>query len=363
MKSQKRIEYLVYILIWFIVFTIPIFSDNNLYGKDWNFIFSEWIRYIPLLLVFTINDVLLSKKLLLKEKYWQYIISIILLLITSAFLFELTRVINFNMDDSANSIVQTPDHFPPPPEGPMRSSYLRNILESMILSILVIGFNDAIKMVFRFHKIELERQESKKIHLETQLSFLRTQISPHFFMNTLNNIHALVDLDPERAQESIIKLSNLMRYLLKQSEDGHNTISEEFNFLVSYIDLMKLRYSEKVKVTTNFVMQDPKINIPSLLFVSVVENAFKYGVSYAKKSFINISALQDQNSITFTVENSKINNTEINPSKSSLTKTKTGVGLNNLKKQLDLLFPQKHLLKIDDNDELYKVTIQIPIEP
>jgi len=380
MKSQRKIEVLIYTLIWLMVFIIPIFSDNNLDGKDWNFIFSEWIRYTPLLIIFIINDLWLSKKYLLKRKYLKYVISIVILLITFSSVFVFTRHINQaivpvreelmppmnhsradmmpdeNLNNQRGSDLSFDGNPPLPPDIRKMHSPLRNILESIILSFLVIGFNDALKLAFRFNKDEVSRQKSEKIYLETQLSFLRTQISPHFFMNTLNNIHALIDIEPERAQKAIIKLSNLMRYLLKQSEDGQNTIKEEFNFLMAYIDLMSLRYSDKVKINTDFILDYPDVKIPSLLFISVVENAFKYGVSYEKESFIDIMALQDTHNLKFISINSKTSN-----SNNKNTLSRTGVGLSNLKKQLDLLFPEKYTLKIEDKEDTYKITIIIPV--
>ncbi len=143
-------------------------------------------------------------------------------------------------------------------------------------------------MMVRWSKLEQEKTLLEKENVQNQLAFLRNQVSPHFFMNTLNNIHALIDVDTEEAKEAIIKLSKLMRHLLYDSQAELVPLAKEMEFIQSYINLMKLRFSEKVKINLSIPDQLPDKSIPPFLFTSFVENAFKHGISYQNSSFIDI---------------------------------------------------------------------------
>ena len=123
-------------------------------------------------------------------------------------------------------------------------------------------------------------------------------------MNTLNNIHALIDISTEDAKESVIKLSKLMRYLLYDSEQGNTKLSREIEFIKSYVDLMKLRYSSKVSIKLSFPEFIPSIDIPPMLFTSIVENAFKHGISYQHESYIEIVLNVDEKYVYFRIKNS-----------------------------------------------------------
>ena len=122
---------------------------------------------------------------------------------------------------------------------------------------------------------DLERQR-----LESELQYLKYQLNPHFFMNTLNNIYALVDLNTEQAKKTIIELSKLMRYVLYEANKNQISLEHEIQFLENYIALMKLRYIDNLNIRTEFPVVVPCVQIPPLLFISLLENAFKHGVSY-----------------------------------------------------------------------------------
>jgi LytS/YehU family sensor histidine kinase len=165
------------------------------------------------------------------------------------------------------------------------------LLNSVFIGILILGFDLGLRTSFKWSRLEQQRTQLEKENIKNELAFLRNQLSPHFFMNTLNNIHSLIDIDTEEAKESIIRLSHLMRHLLYDSEDESIPLSKEVNFIQSYVELMKLRYTDKVKVSFTVDSDTSNISIPPLLFTSLIENAFKYGVSYKQKSFINIEKI------------------------------------------------------------------------
>ncbi len=174
----------------------------------------------------------------------------------------------------------------------------------MIFSFLLVGFDTGLMTIFRLAKSERKRAILEKQNADVQLAFLRNQVSPHFFMNTLNNIHSLIDFDTDEAKDSIIRLSKLMRHLLYDSEIEKIPIRKEIEFIKNYVDLMKLRYSDKVKITLDLPDQLPDKSIPPLLFTSFVENAFKHGISYQHSSFINITFSIDDDQLNFEVRNS-----------------------------------------------------------
>jgi LytS/YehU family sensor histidine kinase len=171
-------------------------------------------------------------------------------------------------------------------------------------------------------------------------------------MNTLNNIHALVDIDTDEAKKAIIKLSNLMRHLLYDSEEKMTPIKKEINFIESYVELMRLRFSDKVKVKVKITDQIPNKSIAPLLFTSLLENAFKHGISYNADSFINIVLTFNEDKLIFEIENSN---------HFKKTETASGIGLENTKKRLDLIYKNKYTLSIDDNEKIYRVNLSVPI--
>lgn len=363
MISRGKSENLIYLFIWIIVLALPVFTLRGEANFNWTRVVTEWIRIFPFLLIFVLNNRLLVPALLFQKKHLQYLAFLTLAVVLISFLFDYTKVFldYFMMNDpvpfrSPAPFDQPPgfDRMPPPREELEHLAFWGRSIDRIVFSYLVAGFNTAVKLVFRSQEEEKKIEEQKKIHLQTELSFLRQQISPHFFMNTLNNIHALIDIDTNQAQVAVIKLSKLMRYLLTESQQGKAPIKDEFDFLNSYIDLMRLRYSDRVKISVELNVEKPEKKIPSLLFVSLVENAFKYGVSYSKPSFITIWSKTTNEELIFSVKNS------ISPEKS--LEPGTGVGLENLRKQLSLIYGSNFKFEVQEIEEVYQVLLQIPLE-
>jgi len=343
---KNKSENIIYLIIWLIVYLLPIFTLQEARNFSQTRVYMEWIRMLPFLLIFIVNNSLLLPKLLMHKKTILYGISalalVIVVTLASPYLKHLQNLI-------FEWLQETPRRVP---------MYVQNrtleykMATNILISFLVLGFNDGIKLLISREKEEKLREQKEKIHLETELSFLRNQISPHFFMNTLNNIHALVRFDAEQAQQSLVKLSTLMRHLLKESKNGTASIASEFEFINSYVDLMRLRYSDKVKIKVALDVADSDRIIPSMLFTSLVENAFKYGVDPTSPSFVSISALLQNDELFFTVKNSKAHIDKV---------TSTGLGLENLKKQLLLLYGTRYSLDINDSDSEYVVNLKIPL--
>ena len=214
------------------------------------------------------------------------------------------------------------------------------------------GANLGTKYYFRSRSDQRKLEDLEKQNLEQQLEYLKYQINPHFFMNTLNNIHALVDIDPSKAQETIRELSKMMRFVLYEGDKSGVPLTKEFEFVRTYTKLMQLRYSDKVRITVDVPDEAPDVAIPPLMLISFIENAFKHGISYQHDSFIDIKLEVKDNSLSFTCRNSKAEKPN---------QEKGGVGLANVKKRLDLLYDKKYSLDIKDEPDIYIVELKLPL--
>ena len=220
------------------------------------------------------------------------------------------------------------------------------------LALLVVGFNVAIKLLFKSMRDEEALKELEHQHLQSELQYLKYQINPHFFMNTLNNIHALVDMDAGKAKKTIVELSKLMRYVLYEASNKTILHSREIQFLDNYITLMKLRYTDKVCIMCDMPGEISKVQRPPVLFISFVENAFKHGVSYQKESFIRVTMTVEDGKLAFRCSNS-------NWGKSG--EQNHGIGLENVRKRLRLLFGQDYTLSINEREGSFNVLLISPL--
>lgn len=248
---------------------------------------------------------------------------------------------------------------------------------AFIIMALLLGLNVGIKYFFKSLDDKKRIKELERENLNRQLEYLKYQINPHFFMNTLNNIHALVDIDPEEAKYTIEVLSKLMRYVLYEGNKTMAPLQKELDFIRHYVDLMKIRYTDKVRISVSLPTSSSEakgtssetkregsspalnlmdIQVPSLLFTTFVENAFKHGVSYQQDSFIEISVRVDETAheIYFLCNNSRKPEAE--------EKRKGGVGLENAKKRLALIYGDEYELKIDATPEEYRLLLRLPIK-
>ena len=223
---------------------------------------------------------------------------------------------------------------------------------AVVVLILMFGANIGIKGYFRGSDDRRRLTELERQNLEQQLEYLRYQINPHFFMNTLNNIHALVDIDPEKAKDTIRELSTMMRFVLYEGNKEGVPLSRELDFIRHYVTLMQLRYTDKVKITLDLPQETPDRQIPPLILVTFIENAFKHGVSYQRESFIETKISVEGDRLAFSCRNSKA----VKPNEE-----KGGVGLANVRKRLDLLYNRDYTLLIHDEDDTYTVELNIPL--
>lgn len=194
----------------------------------------------------------------------------------------------------------------------------------------------------------LKTVESKKTKAE--LSLLKSQINPHFFFNTLNNLYGLILEKSDDAPNVVLKLSDIMRYTIYMGKEDLVSLKDEIKYLKNYIELHKIRYQKRVDIVFNH-SQDMNCQIAPLLFIIPLENAFKHGVeSLTEDAYIHINIKIDTDVIYFDIEN----NFEARESNEN-----EGIGIDNLKQRLKLLYPNKHKMQIEVNDFIYKLTLKI----
>ena len=368
-------EPVIIIVFWLVLFASPVILSDSDYGLAWNQVFRVWISYTPYLLLFLVNHFVLLPYLFFQNRRLLFVGSAVFLILCMAFGESFLRRKMFLPPSQFDSIEQMPppaydhgdppsnwDQVPPPttqgpppqyfpPKGPPREKPI--YLGFFVISILIIGFDTGLRLSVKWVRAEQIRTFVEKENMQTQLAFLRNQVSPHFFMNTLNNIHALIDIDTDEAKESIIRLSKLMRHLLYDSEAEQISIRKEINFIKNYVDLMRLRYSDKIEIQLRIPPQLPDKLIPPLLFTSFVENAFKHGISYQKSMFIHISFQYSDDGLHFHVRNSHTG------AKSEAGHA--GIGIVNSKKRLDLLYGDEYTLDIEDKEDEFIVNLTIPV--
>jgi two-component sensor histidine kinase len=372
-KQRIGLNILLHLAIWNTLIIVPFFLMRN-YIDDEHFI--PWFFYLDIAvygLIFYVGYLLLVPKFFLKKKKVIYFLSVISLII----------VMWFAKDFGDRFIKsQYPDQFPnremivddiqggdelvdmPVPmvedesvnnRGPRRPHFGRMKLYSYFLISFIISFLSlGLRAMEQVGESERKQKELEKEKLNSELAFLKNQISPHFFFNTLNNIYSLVEINTTDAQHAILKLSKLMRYLLYESENGETRLSDEVSFMNNYIDLMQLRVSQKVEVKADFEDVKSNFTIPPLLFIPFVENAFKHGISYREESFIHVSMRYEDDKLFFSCINSLHQNTA-----QDFNKAYSGIGLENVTKRLHLIYPDNHTLKIDQEDGKFIVDLCI----
>ena len=231
------------------------------------------------------------------------------------------------------------------------------LLRDSLLFMLTAALSVAIKVTANWYKTESARQEIEKERAAAELKNLKSQLNPHFLFNTLNNIYSLVSMNPTQAQIAILSLSQLLRYVLYDNNLLVLPLSKELSFVKSYIELMTLRLSEKVKLTVNVPEpeDDKGLMIAPLMFITLIENAFKHGVNPIGESKIDILIdITDSNIISCKIKNSFFPKTEEDRSGS-------GIGLDNLRKRLNLIYPGKYNLKSERLGDTYVSELNITV--
>ncbi|WP_229215137.1 sensor histidine kinase [Dyadobacter bucti] len=227
---------------------------------------------------------------------------------------------------------------------------------ALLTALIIIGLSTSVAAVQNAQRDKQYRQNLEQEKINSELSFLKAQINPHFFFNTLNNIYALTVIDVEAAREALHKLSRMMRYVLYETQHGTVLLSQEIAFAQDYIQLMQLRLTDKVTVHLDPPSPLHDVSIAPMLFLPFIENAFKHGVSAVQPSRIDIQIRQDGNKIHV-----EVRNTLFTDKRQALDES-NGIGLSNTQRRLDLLYPGKYQLEVNENREIKEFEVHLELE-
>ncbi|WP_186756822.1 sensor histidine kinase [Echinicola salinicaeni] len=348
---HKNISFLIHILVWAVVAATlfllgPLSWKTTLPTEFW------WRQALFLSLLvglFYFNKDILVPKILFNGKIGLFII------LSIGLCFLLMYMIQY-FENSINLPELMHRSFHPDDDKPyVEKKEFINIFILLVL-FLGLGISTSVAAVQKWQSDEALRRQLDQQRINSELSYLKAQINPHFFFNTLNNIYSLTNIDVERARIALHKLSRMMRYVLYETEKDQTLLSKEINFIKDFIELMKLRISHKVKVELDIQETVEDKVIAPMLFLPFVENCFKHGISSKQESQIYISVKQFKNELTLKTCN-KIIPKNPNSPESHLK----GIGLTNTKRRLSLLYNKQYELSIDDQnpENEYRVTLKI----
>lgn len=340
-ENKKALQVLIHLIIWGITFCFPLFFSSK-EGISWSWYLGYFFIPVAFMLVFYSNYFLLIEKLLFRKRLLQFIVLNIVLIL----LVELC--LDWWMDYHHTHFMGDRSARPRPPKSMF-------VVRDYTMMILVAGLSVAIKMTGNWYRMESERRELEKGRAEAELKNLKNQLNPHFLFNTLNNIYSLISFSPEKAQHAVHDLSRLLRYVLYDNNQNFVPLMKEIEFVNNYIALMKIRLPRNARLETDIFVESNVLVAP-LLFISLIENAFKHGVSPMAPSFIDIELkTAATGEVICHIENSFF-------PKDRQDKSGSGIGLENLKKRLDLLYPHRHVLKTEICDNRYIAELRIRIE-
>lgn len=358
MKTLKKNDWagiLVQAVLWLLILCIPLVS-LILNGSTWQDALGSmkyyFAGYIPWLLVFYINYFCLIPRYIFRRKTWSFFFAN-LLLVSLLQLASRFYMMHLHVD------------MPPMDAGTQMAITLGGGVLNMFLILAAI----ALKVQQRNARLELDAATIEREKMASELEHLKSQLNPHFLFNTLNNISSLVSLDPDAAQTSISRLSDMLRYVLYDSAKPAVPLKTEIKFLYDYVDLMRLRYADTLHVEMMIDDPDMEGEIPPLLYITFVENAFKHGASSRHKCYINIFLMEDNDLLNFSVANSFLE-----PDEKPAGQT-GGVGLKNMERRLQLLYKSDDYLfrlskdgymEIEGNEEMkipcYEAVLDIQMD-
>ena len=282
----------------------------------------------PAVAVYLVNFYLCVPMLWIRHKRWQFVVANIFLIILN------------NAHILFKDINSLPENF--------LAGYFSFIIISMLVNLMAIGIALSIRYV-------MQQSERKQKVVEAELAWLKNQINPHFLFNTLNNISCLTQTDADKAQDTVMQLSDLLRYAMYETNKPKVPLEGEVEFMRNYIELMKLRCNEMTTVRCQCSMVNGQSEVAPLLFISLIENAFKHGANSNAPAAIDISLKQQDGTLIFNCDNTN------NP-KPTKDRSGSGIGLENTRRRLDLLYPGRYKWEqciTPENVYHVKITLQL----
>lgn len=345
-KKEKKL-WIIHILVFMVFFSIPFFVTP----RHSSFTFIDYISFlVPMtafVAVFYVNFFYLIRKFLFSKKIWGYILCNIVIIAVLAFLLKLWNDYYFNTFILPNWTKGMP---PRPHYGV--------VLKDVLFMIMSCSIALALKMTLQWYDTDRERAKIEAVASQAELKNLKSQLNPHFLFNTLNNIYSLMRVDSAKAQDAILELSRILRYVLSEDNQEKAPLCDEISFIRNYIELMSLRLTDNVKLTVNIAPEVEKSDrtIATLLFISLIENAFKHGVSQNDSSFIDISIFFEGEAETSRIC-CRVKNSYFPKLTNDLSGS--GIGVDNLKKRLSLLYPDNYSFDSSIDGDTYITELKV----
>ena len=345
MKKPTRNDILILtiqVVAWTLVLLLPVLAVFVVTQKWENATTTFFLLFYMLrgpLAVYFINFYLLEPYLWQKDRRWQFVLCNVLLICLVNFWIFIIDFSKMPLDSEMAYI-----------------GYFMGMFIYLLFHVALIALTIGLRSYIRSRRLKLQLKEEQQKHTEAELAWLKNQINPHFLFNTLNNISSLIQIDADAAQDSIAKLSDLLRYAMYETNKSLVPLDGEVEFMQNYIDLMRLRHNDKLELTTEWVNPQPStFHLPPLLFISLIENAFKHGVSSSRPSRIDVSLKTMEGGLLFVCSNT-------NYPKDDQNRSGSGIGLENTRRRLDLMYPGHYTWEqtLEDNIYTIKITINTP---
>ena len=341
-SMNKHLAGACHITLWAFMFLSPL-----TFWRGTGITLEQYLMYcvdpLCLMIVFYLNYLYLAPKLFVSGKHRYDLLINLVLVISLGVMLHLWK-------EYTNTIYPVPGRHPD-----VIDDFTRTLRDSINLAIFAAG-STALALAHRYVIADRKLKESEAALAKSEYLNLRSQINPHFLLNTLNNIYALTAIDQTRAQDAIQQLSKMLRHMLYDNQESEVLLCDEVQFIENYINLMKIRLSGSVDVTFATQISNPTIKIAPLIFISLVENAFKHGISPTEPSFIHITMVESNAQLTVTIKNSYY-------PKDQQDRSGHGIGLNQVQQRLDLSYPERYNWQkgVSEDGKVYtsKITINI----
>lgn len=351
---RKNLTILLHVLTWLLI-AIAVFIINPLSWRV-DLPVEFWIKQAIVLSIliwsFYSNILFMVPKFLFVGRIWQYLVLVVI--IGTLFL-----IITHLYEDWVNYPKLMHEAFRPNiPYEPKPRNYTWDVVFYLQYA-LSIGVSTSIAAVQKWQTEDGVRRQLEEQKINSELSYLKAQINPHFFFNTLNNIYSLINFDVEEAKKALLKLSRMMRYVLYETEKDKTMLSSEINFVNDYISLMQMRVSEKMKMDISIEEKYEDVMIAPMLLLPFIENCFKHGISSSKESFIQVHLGIDGKHLKLKTTNKIILKNQASPETNQ-----KGIGMSNTIRRLSLLYKDKHLLHIDDSnpENEYRLLLEVDLD-
>jgi hypothetical protein len=362
--SEKKLAILLHVVVWSVLFILPTYLLYDDTFRDKTFLKEVWFQIIGYAILFYTSYFLLAPQLFFKGKKVAYLIasSVVIIILTLCMWMINPRTSPISPGVEWENRVRKkiaiennlPGLPPLPPRDkmprPMKNWPLFNfIFSSCMVTGLSLGLRFSEKMILN----EKLRKEAEKAKLNTELAFLKHQINPHFLFNTLNSIYSLALIKSDLTAEAVMKLSDMMRYVIQDVKHETVPLELELEYMTHYVELQKIRLNEQVEVHMTLDGDPKPYQIPPMILVPFIENAFKYGTSTHEPAMIRIDMKIHGGFLAFKVTNQVFTGRE---------KPETfGIGIENTRQRLNLIYPGRHKLELTNNGKVFIVNIEISL--